>query len=487
MKVQPNLGYSYYSQQRQNSKITTNTQNQNRSDFVGNLNRAKYPISFGGLFLEKPTDTRDMKKPIEMKPLKRYIVSDNARFKLGSKCIVDLEDSIIKEKLENLGVGKKIIIGREGIKTKEMDACVSRKHLELSKNIRGEIIAKDLCSLNGTTILDKAEKEKPKKEYPKLAPYKRTTIPNNCQLILGTDLVFDMRNGNLLEMLDKKGTITIGRSQQCDIIVDDFHNHTSRKHLQLEKIGDKIIATDLNSTNGTYVVPNKRIKPFYNGTQNIELSQSNIGDCYLLSTLYALSRTDVGAKMLEKMVSVDRFGNYIVKFHNSEPIVIRPDELDGQKSNCGEATKRSVRGELGVKALERAYGRDVKLEDDLRTLYADIDDGGYTYKTLYKIAGIGTKFHYTSSIGLERTLRKIKKDGLEKHVLTCTTSGPGNNDGFIDEERRFIEQHAYAIDDIDTQEENITIVNPHNTKKKFVISWDEFSRIFYAIYDAKIS
>lgn len=52
------------------------------------------------------------------------------------------------------------------------------------------------------------------------------------------------------------GEITvIGRGSEADIVVDD--SGVSRKHLELRRQGDKVIATDLSSTNGSYVEGNR--------------------------------------------------------------------------------------------------------------------------------------------------------------------------------------------------------------------------------------
>lgn len=50
----------------------------------------------------------------------------------------------------------------------------------------------------------------------------------------------------------------IGRRETCDIVLHD--PSVSRKHAQLDKVEEKYILTDLNSTNGTYVNGQKVVK-----------------------------------------------------------------------------------------------------------------------------------------------------------------------------------------------------------------------------------
>jgi len=50
--------------------------------------------------------------------------------------------------------------------------------------------------------------------------------------------------------------ITIGRSDSCDLLMDD--NLVSKRHALIQKIKDEYLIRDLNSKNGTYV-NNQRI------------------------------------------------------------------------------------------------------------------------------------------------------------------------------------------------------------------------------------
>lgn len=489
MKISPSYQTNFYTNtyEKKNQKHKEQTPQNKEFTTKSTLIQSNYNLAFCGLFRQKPIDATTVDTPIKMIPKKEYLISDNAKFRLGKKCIIDLQNHEIKYEIKKLRPNEKIIIGREGFKTENMDKCISRQHLEISKNQMGELIAKDLNSLNGTTIEQPSPKRFDDTDIKKLSPNKQTIIPTDVQLKLGTDLIIDMRNPNILNLLDEKGTITIGRGAKCDLVIDDFHNCTSRHHLSLSKENGQIVTTDLNSTNGTYVIPKNKIKAFYNGAKNLELSQSNVGDCFLLSTIYAMSRTDAGAKMLENMVEVDDEGNYIVSFFNYPPIKVKPEELDGQKSIFGNEEKYSVSGELGIKALERAYGKRVKVFYSPRTMFAEIDSGGFMDTALFKMTGITSKKYNLAKDNLRPILFKLKMDGVNNHILTCSTPKYGKYGRYADKEYRFISNHAYAIDDINLNKEQITIVDPHNTRQKHIISWKDFSQTFDYLCDAKIS
>lgn len=490
MKISPYSTTLYTNTQKKfqepnNSKETSSNINEFNSNSI--LLKASYNMAFCGLFKEKPIDAKKVETPIKMTPMKEYLISDDAKFRLGGNYTISLTNPEINDAIKKLKPNEKIILGRDGFFLSGMNDYISRKHLEISKNRKGQLIAKDLNSLNGTTIEKQDHLEIKNSTIEQLVPHKKTIIPADAQLKLGSDLIIDMRNKNILNLLDENDEIEIGRSKECDIVIDNFHEYTSRKHLSLSKRNGQIFATDLGSKNGTYIIPKNKIKPFYNGAKNIELSQANIGDCYLLSTIYAMSRSDAGAKMLENMVNIDDNGNFIVSFANSYPITIKPDELDGQESFWDNKKKRSVSGDLGIKALERAYGRMIKKFKGYRTMFCDLDNGGFTDTALFKMTGLtSTKIFNSDKEKLYKTLSEIKENGLNSYIITCSTPSQGKYGKYMDPQKLFISKHAYAVSDINTDKHKITIVNPHNTKKKYTISWDDFSKMFSSMCYSRV-
>lgn len=64
---------------------------------------------------------------------------------------------------------------------------------------------------------------------------------------------------SILSFFDKKDTILIGRSQECDYVIDD-DNSVSRKHCIISSLPDNsFLLIDLDSRNGTYI-NNERVK-----------------------------------------------------------------------------------------------------------------------------------------------------------------------------------------------------------------------------------
>lgn len=57
--------------------------------------------------------------------------------------------------------------------------------------------------------------------------------------------------GDYLDHPLNKAVITVGRSKQCDVVVDD--SSLSRLHMRLEQRGDRWFVVDNNSSNGTFL------------------------------------------------------------------------------------------------------------------------------------------------------------------------------------------------------------------------------------------
>ena len=306
----------------------------------------------------------------------------------------------------------------------------------------------------------------------------KTIVPNNSQLILGNDYTLNCRNPKLQDLLNKKGTIVVGTSPTANISVPQFYNGVNSTHLQIEKQGSKIITTDLSSTQGTEIIPKDKIKAFQHGTENLKLAQGEIGDCFVLATLYSLSRTPIGQKMLKNMVQVDDNGNYIVTFNDKKPITITPQELDSERKS---ENKDWACGEMGTKAIERAYAKLIKT-NLLMLNSVQIDKGGRITDALEIMTGKKCTKHKLSEENIDTFLNSITEKGLDNQFLACSTPHIGNYGKFMNSESKFITGHAYSVKNIDTKEKTIEIVNPHNTKKSEVISWDNFKSMFEYIY-----
>lgn len=241
---------------------------------------------------------------------------------------------------------------------------------------------------------------------------------------------------------------------------------------------------------------------FPNGIKGIEFRQSNIGDCYLLSSLYALSRKPMGDAMIKKMVTMTDDGNFVVKFGNYNPITVTAAELRGQGS------RRSANADIGVQAIERAYGKYRKAlltqqqQNAIKGYSLIAIDGGLCDDVLKFMNGnFSTKVYGSAQNGalckqqenVPQILDNLAKNFDRKVVCVSTPQTQfgiiqethnGKQYGWMDRSKKFICSHAYAVTNIDPKNKTVTIVNPHNTEKPLNISYADFEKAFDRIFMA---
>lgn len=421
-----------------------------------------------------------------LEPNVRYVLPEHSKLLLPRQIEFNPEDY---DRIKYMESGERLIVGRGEDADIEIDNdYISRKHFAIEKAGLSYAVT-DLGSMNGTKFKGFEGDFEDLSDISKitsLKPHKPAIIPDDCQILLGDDLAIDLRNRNINTLFDFLDYVEIGRSSDNHVVVNRFHDMVSKKHLKLVKVGNKVVAEDLGSTNGTEIIPNEKIKPFYHGAENIELKQGNVGDCYLLAPIYALSKNEKGARMLEDMVKVDDKGNYIVTFYNSDPITVKPHELDGDKV-AGREEKRNVRGELGLRAIERAYGKSIKKSERLPTMYADIDDGGISGQALKTLTGLDSvTYNVRTCDVIDNLFAQLVKGGQNNHIITCGSLSSKNGEYYLDPYETIVERHAYAMGKIDLKNRKVILFNPHDTRDAFRIDFDDFKKYFARVYDAQI-
>ena len=433
----------------------------------------------------------------QIQPYYKYLLPQNSILRLGRDVLFPVNNH--KKEIKNLKKGEKLVVGRENYCDITLSSPnISREHFSIEKFDDNNVLIKDLGSTNGTFFNSLERAANYVNDFSMITDIATlqknvpTKIPNEAQLYLGNNFTIDVRNPNILNLLEERGAITIGRNASCDLTVSEFYDQVSNTHLRLEKVGDDIVATDLNATNNTDVIPRNKIRPFYTDLKNLQLGQANVGDCYLLATIYSLSKTQKGREILLNMVLIDNEGNYIVNFNDKRGIVVKLEELDGQKK--GKEEKRSVSGDLGIKAIERAYAKLLKEEEKQKifflpqtneTMFLAIDKGGFMNTAIKKMTGMDSYVVNTKYNDVDSILNYIANDNPEDYIITCSTPQNANYGDYVDEYHRFIKKHAYSIKNINPTYRTVEIINPHNTKFCYVISFDDFKNMFDFLCYAK--
>lgn len=195
---------------------------------------------------------------------------------------------------------------------------VSIKHLEvLFEN--GKVLIIDLQSTNGTFV-----------NKQRIQSYIPTPVSENDKVYLGKDNFKITIEANLKsESINE--TIVIGRSQNCDIVLDD--QMISRRHTSIRKIDfNRFEVTDLNSTNGTFIHGEKIYKEILSAADNFIIGK------YVFSTNGQYKRID--AQTVVKLDQVSKtFSNNKTVIHPLS-LEIYPKTLTAimGPSGCGKST-----------------------------------------------------------------------------------------------------------------------------------------------------
>lgn len=152
-------------------------------------------------------------------------------------------------------IGTITTLGRKGDISLSVDS-ISSQHLKVG-NENGRLWIEDLGSTNGTMVNNE-----------KLAPYQKRYLQTSDEVLLapgsGVSLKIvadenkevyapksDTSHTSLRSLLAKKSSILIGRSNECDVVLND--NTVSRKHAKVYLQNNEIFVEDLQSANGTFV------------------------------------------------------------------------------------------------------------------------------------------------------------------------------------------------------------------------------------------
>jgi ABC transport system ATP-binding/permease protein len=152
-------------------------------------------------------------------------------------------------------IGTSTTLGRNGDITLAVDS-ISGQHLKIG-NENGRLWIEDLGSTNGTAVNGK-----------KIVPNTKIFIHQNdiIEPAPGSGASIVLANSeqankpitqseqniqSLNKLLETKSSILIGRSSECDVVLND--TAVSRKHARVFKVNHEIFVEDLQSTNGTFI------------------------------------------------------------------------------------------------------------------------------------------------------------------------------------------------------------------------------------------
>jgi len=246
-----------------------------------------------------------------------------------------------------------------------------------------------------------------------------------------------------------------------------------------------------------------------------KLNQDNVGVCYLISTLYSMSKSAQFEIMVRSSVKVNPDGSWDVKIplmnNNGEQVIIYPDEVMAQENyNLGKkwrifsdqeketidprVTLNPVQGQLGYRILEAAY---------IKKKYGEVDrikaEGGSGEDVMYTffLDNVNTK-------SIDLTSEKIFDKKHINHILDnfnvktdIITFMSHNNKGEYSSSRTykyysikgqvFYGSHEYALDSVDKINKTLKVVDPSNTANKIELTFADLAEAFSTLELGKIN
>ena len=294
----------------------------------------------------------------------------------------------------------------------------------------------------------------------------------------------------------------------------------SRNFNEISNLMDKLDSKDINNKSETYLKNNETLKQedfnrLFSGKENIR--QGRLWDCYLITTINILSRSQIFEPLIRTSVRIVQWG-YTIRLPLWEPhgktISIKNSELDAA----------AVQGNIWYKILEIAYakqttGESIMTKDSIQQIR-----GGRPSKALQTLVGknnIGftTLWGYykkdlasnsTSLISSETDSQNLPipystkeiiqvKNTLENYQLArwtkfiAVSSYPGESDQhfYKIEGKQIFYKHAYAVLWVEKDSKgNISRVHiqnpwnkddknkPNNGKWNFSLSFENFLKAF---------
>lgn len=232
------------------------------------------------------------------------------------------------------------------------------------------------------------------------------------------------------------------------------------------------------------------------------LSQGSINDCFLIAALYAvLKNPHIGKIGLANMIDC---------FHLPQPLVVAPGVVGFEYPMVFKITfpgfvdtpvivqpsdiqvAEQVKGGLGFRILEQAFAQlsqrlslsHVRVCSHLNDVLSSLHGGGYCSTALYALTGNPiTEFGAEPNTNQENvfvaylsaTLARLHQRPND-YILLAGTAGPEK--GYRDEERRFLNWHAYAIKPC-LKTGKIIVIDPWDTQRnRHLVELDDLIRFF---------
>ncbi len=246
---------------------------------------------------------------------------------------------------------------------------------------------------------------------------------------------------------------------------------------------------------------------------NHEVKQRNTGNCYFVAALYQLKQNPIFERIIRRTITKNDEGWEVCFLGDPEnqKIQIRPEDLGGQevwdKKKGKMIHKLSISGAKGDVILERAFGRKRKQmgQNKQQAIHETFGamEGGFSHEPLQMLLGDICIQECSYATYNEKTLSEKPRDRQEsidllkkvsekpnEYIVVGNTpvnrvtpytkvSSDGERKYYMDPESFFMNQHAFAIKNVSFEQQQMEIINPHDTLRlRMYISFKEFINTF---------
>ena len=212
------------------------------------------------------------------------------------------------------------------------------------------------------------------------------------------------------------------------------------------------------------------------------------GDCWLLSAVNSLNYSKKGREIIENAITKNEDGSYTVTLKGvKKSVTFTPAEIENAKNSgmYSSGDDDVLLLEMGIEAMvEQVQSGDIKVKWYYPHITMDKDypdeinplDGGSFQDAIYLFTG---KSSFSSDVPAAFDPVLNKQEQNPESVVSVVVFGGKN--GYSEETIKDIDgnpvytvneqtRHSFSIKSVDG--DNVTIVNPHDTSKEYVISRD---------------
>lgn len=344
----------------------------------------------------------------------------------------------------------------------------------------------------GKNIKD-IEKNKPTDSYSLIKKYRQVYKNHN----IFEDLIYDngLSKENKIKYITKltndiavhynlSGVFNQDLLVEFNSAINQYANATKDNEDELQ---EKILDIIKSITKRKYYNSQKANNKDANGKIDSDFEQGQVGDCWLLAVIKAISLKEKGLKTLNDSISVDKNGNvsvYLKGVHKK--YTFSKTEIESRRDLS--------RGDLDVRAIEMAVERYIK-----ETGAGDLTNNSYSlngnHETFaYKLL-LGTYGAYQSEEERKNAYKtplssisgrniqfnnSLLEDFNNPNKIYCV-SACGDKETIIlsdneDSNAVLMTDHAYTV--VKSDAKYVYLINPHNSAEIFEVEREQFLKFF---------